>query len=259
MAFKTVKFLAVLFFAVLLWGGANVHHVYAATCASGQPAQNNLTVVPSHGKVFYIDTGVTPVLDAGYIGYRVTNGTGSTQASLWTQVSNFTGGKVTLANALDANQQLASIANGATGTSYMMLKASGSSTTAQAHVFKVYDRRPDLAGATVLYQCDFSFTKVQETIKAAANKVQDNGLGGAAAIEVSDASPELGQLINITVEGQTGQIGAGSSPDLDIIWLTPAAISSWPTRALRLESVTALFDGNGNWAGTTDQTTFTNQ
>jgi len=244
--------------AVVLSGSVGVKNVEAVACSSGAPAQNGITVVPSHGTVFYIDTGVTPVLDAGYVGYRVTNGTGSTQSSLWTEVSSFTGGKVTLANALDSKMQLPSLTNGSTGISYFMLKGAGASVAAQTHTVKVYNNRPDLSGATVLYECTFTFSKVQETIKAAANKVTEvDGVG--SAIEVSDSSPELGQLVTITVEGQTGQIGAGSSPDLDIIWLAPAAVSSWPTRALRLESVSITFDGNGNWAGTGDQVTYTNQ
>src|SRR5688572_3154915 len=78
----------------------------AVACSSGAAAQNGITVVPSHGSVFYIDTGVTPALDAGYIGYRVTNGTGSSQSDLWTEVSSFTGGKLGLNNALDSKLQL---------------------------------------------------------------------------------------------------------------------------------------------------------
>ncbi len=240
---------------------ANVQQAHAtnAACSSSASAQNGITVVPSHGKAFYIDTGVTPVLDAGYIGYRVTNSTGSTQSDLWTEVSGFSGGKLLLVNSDDSTMQLSSLSNTSTGTSYFLLKATGATTTAQTHTVKVYNHRPDLSNASLLYTCDFTFSKVQETIKAASNKLANNGLNSSAAIEASDTSPELGQLISITVEGQTGNIGAGSAPDYDIIWLTPAAVSSWPTRSLRLESVSALFDGNGNWGTTGDQTTYTNQ
>lgn len=231
----------------------------AVACSSSAPAQNDITVVPSHGSVFYIDTGVDPVLDAGYIGYQVTNGTGSPQDDLWAEVSDFSGGIVTLNNAGDSMFKLPELADTETSTSYFMLKATGATTSAQTHVLKVYDHRPDLSNATLLYECDFSFAKVQETIKAAANKVNDNGLSTADAIEVTDTSPELGQTITISVEGQTGQIGQGSTPDYDIIWLTPAAVSSWPSSALRLESVSITFDGNGNWATTGDQVTYADQ
>ncbi len=251
---------AILLFGVILLMSINARSVSATGhCSSSAAAQNGISVVPSHGSAFYIDTSVTPVLDAGYVGYRVTNNTGSTSSNLWTEVSSFTGGKVTLSNALDSAMQLPSLTNGSTGTSYFMLKGTAATNSAQTHTVRVYNGRPDLAGSTALYSCNFSFSKVQETQKAAANKVANNGLTSSAAIEVSDSSPELGQLITITVEGQTGNIGAGSAPDNDMIWLVPAAVSSWPTRALRLESVSVTFDGNGNWTGTGDQVTYSNQ
>ena len=45
----------------------------AVACSSSAAAQNSLKVTPSHGAAFYIDSGVTPKLDAGYVGYIVTN------------------------------------------------------------------------------------------------------------------------------------------------------------------------------------------
>lgn len=230
-----------------------------ATCSNSSPAQNNITVAPSHGSVFYTDTGVTPNLDAGYIGYRVTNGTGSTQSDLWAKVGDFTGGKLDLANSQDNIMQLPSLSNGATGASYFLLKATGATTSAQSHTLRIYSGRPDLNSSSLLYECSFSFSKIKETIKAAANKVANNGLNTSAAIEVSDTTPELGQSLTITVEGQTGQIGAGSTPDFDILWFSPSALSTWPTRALRLENVSITFDGNKNWNTSGDQVTYTNQ
>lgn len=234
-----------------------------ATCSAGAAAQNGISVAPSHGQAFYIDTGASPKLDAGYIGYRVTNSTGSTQNNLWTEVGTFTGGVLGLANPLDNYRQLTSLTNTSTTASYFLLKASAATTTPQTHRLKVWNGRPDLPTSQLLYDCQYTFSAVKETIKAAANKVADTGYGTAAAIEVSDTTPELGQTVTITVEGQTGTIGAGATPDGSIVWLTPAAISSWPTRALRLESVSAIFERNTNvskkWTVNGDQVTYTNQ
>jgi hypothetical protein len=230
----------------------------AATCGSGALNQNGIRVVPSHGTSFYIDTSATPKLDAGYVGYSVVNETGSTQSELWTEISNFSGSVLNLANPADTYMKLPSLAHNATGTSYFFLKATGATQVDQAHTIKVYDKRPDLEGATMLYECDFTFAQVKETIKAASNKVADN-TGDAIAISLSDSTPELGQLVSVTVEGSTGVIGNGAAPDGSIVWLTPAAISTWPTRALRLESVSVVFDTNRNWNTTGDQVTFTNQ
>ncbi|MFM6966313.1 MAG: hypothetical protein ACKOWI_02930, partial [Rhodoluna sp.] len=40
-------------------------------CASNMTAQNNLTATPSHGAVFYIDSGAAPKVDASYVGYTI--------------------------------------------------------------------------------------------------------------------------------------------------------------------------------------------
>jgi hypothetical protein len=257
---KTSTWLAAAILCVGGFGFIGVHPASAAVaCSAAAAAQNGISVSPSHGQAFYIDTGVTPRIDAGYVGYRVTNATGSTQTSLWTTVTDFTGGVVSLVNPLDSEMRLPTLANNATGVSYFMLKASAATTASQKHTVRVYDRRPDLAGATKLYECDYTFSRVKETIKAAANKLEDTGYGTTAAIEVSDTTPELGQTVSVTAEGATGTIGAGSTPDLDIVWLSPAAYSTWPTRALRLESVSVTFDANKNFSNTNDETTYTNQ
>jgi hypothetical protein len=137
-----------------------------AACAIGAAAQNSITVEPSHGPVFYVDTGNSPVLDAGYVGYRVTNDTGSLQTDLWTEITGFTGGVMSLANPADDYFKLPSLADTETGTSYTLLKATGATTQAQKHTLRVYDHRPDLSNATLLYECEFTFSRVKETIKA---------------------------------------------------------------------------------------------
>lgn len=243
---------------------ASIKHADAVNCASGAAAQNGITVAPSHGQAFYVDfspSGQGKVLDAGYMGYKITNQTGISRSALWTEVSSFTGGVLSLVNSADSAMKLPTLANNATGTSYFMLKATGESQVAQSHTVKVYNGRPGLSGSTVLYTCTFSFSSVVNTLTASANKIANTGLGTNAAIEVSTTTPELGRTFVVTVEGQTGTIGAGAAPDNSIIWLAPSAISSWPTLALRLESVSAIFDKNANWNNNPvgDQLTYTDQ
>lgn len=67
---------------------------------------------------------------------------------------------------------------------YFLLKASGASAAAQTHDVAIYDRRPDLSGATSLLSCTYTFLTVSETIKASANKVDDNGATANGAISV---------------------------------------------------------------------------
>ena len=228
----------------LLVGLLGAPSAQAATCAVGAAAQNSISVEPSHGKVFYIDSGVNPRLDATYVGYRVTNNTGSTINDGWVSLTNFTGGVVSLNRTADQYMQLPSIANGATKTVYFLLKASTSSKVAQTHSVKVWRGRPDVSGSTNPYTCEFAFSKVAETIKAAANKVTE--------VTISDNTPELGQLITITAAGDTGTIGAGN-PDVGrILWFSPSAFSNFPTSAVRLESVKLVTGNNRSFNNSTD-------
>ena len=200
-----------------------------ATCADGSTAQNSITVEPSHPTVMYIDSGMNPRVDAGYIGYRISNRTGSTIKGYWASFDNFTGGVVSLANPLDKYLDIPEIANNETKTVYVLVKATGSTRSIQAHDFKIFDEFPSASTAQNKYACNFAFAKVAETIKAAANKPESTSvIGGLGTI---------GSTFQVKSIGATGTIGAGN-PDVGrILWFTPAAYSSFPTRAFRLESV----------------------
>ncbi|MEY4648596.1 MAG: hypothetical protein RL009_1012, partial [Actinomycetota bacterium] len=133
--------------------------------------QNSLRVSPNHGAVFYIDSGQGQNLDATYVSYSVNNRAASTKTNLWVKVDTFTGGKVQLANTNDSAYPLGDVAASGTATSFFLLKATATTTSAQSHVVRVYSGKPGLTSSTELYSCSYTFTKVAETIKAAANKV----------------------------------------------------------------------------------------
>jgi hypothetical protein len=213
-------------------------------CIDTGAAQNSIRVSPSHASVFYIDTGVTPRIDASYVGYQVANTTGTPLKGYWVSLTNFTGGQVSLANPVDQYMQLPEIAGNETETVYFLLKASASTKVTQSHDVKVWDKRPDGASATNLYGCTYSFKKVAETIKAAANKPLSTVVSAIGAI---------GTTFRVTIEGATGTIGQGN-PDVGrILYFTPAAYSSFPTRAFRLERVTlAVTESNGTLNSSTD-------
>ena len=195
----------------------------------------------------YIDTGVSPRVDAAYVGYRITNNTGSALSGYWVSLTNFRGNVISLANAGDANQQLIDnssplpdVANGATKTVYFLIKATTSTKTLQTHTVSIFGGRPDAVSSSAISECDFSFTKVAETIKAAANKV--------TAVTVDAGSPSIGSLVTVTVKGAAGVIGAGSADVGKILWFSPAAFSTFPTTSLRLESVKLRVADNINIA-----------
>jgi outer membrane protein OmpA-like peptidoglycan-associated protein len=215
----------------------------AAACVTAGSTQNNITVEPSHGRTMYIDSGVSPRLDAAYIGYRITNSTGAALNGYWASATNFTGGVVSLAYSRDQYLRVPDLAINQTKTVYFLIKASTSTRVAQTHTFKVWSSRPDITGASSPYSCDFSFTKVAETIKASANKVTSITISGA------DQSPSVGQLVTVTAKGATGTIGAGN-PDVGrILWFSPSAFSTFPTASLRLESVKLVISDNTSISG----------
>lgn len=206
----------------------------AAACDNGTTVQNNISVTPSQGKAFYIDSGQGQNIDASYVGYRVRSATA--RQGLWVKLDNFTGGVVTLANQLDSEYALDAFSGSDTKTAFFLLKATGASSTTQTHRVTVYNGRPEAGNA--LYQCTYSFSRVQETIKANPNKVDK---------VVASSVPGLGATMTVEVYGSTGTIGAGKFPDYDAMWVTPAAQSSFPSRAMRLEKVEILYDdGNIN-------------
>jgi len=208
--------------------------VTGAIC-DGSYTKNGLTLEAGHGTVFYIDTGQGQEIDAGYIAYVVESTTA--RSDLWVEVSDFTGGVVSLADASMSAQPLGSITAGGTDTAYFMIKATGATSTAQSHIVKVYDKKPTIGSPQPLYSCGFSFVEVAETIKAAANKVE--------AITSTSAS-RVGSTMTITVQGDTGTIGQGNDIDGRMIWVTPAARSDWPTSALRLEATSITFYSDRN-------------
>jgi hypothetical protein len=207
----------------------------ATACDDGSAVQNGITVLPSQGKAFYIDSGQNQNIDAAYVGYRVKSSTA--RQGLWVKLDSFSGGVVTLANPLDSEYALKPFSGTDTQTAFFLLKATSATTTAQKHVITVYDGRPEAGNA--LYSCTYTFTRVSETIKANPNKVDSISIGTV---------PSIGGTLTVSVLGNTGTIGAGKTPDFDSIWMTPAAVSNFPTRSMRLEKVEALFDNVTNLA-----------
>lgn len=210
--------------------------VTGAFC-DGNYTKNGLTVSSGHGTVFYIDTGQGQKIDAGYIGYVVQSA--NARDDLWVEVTDFTGGVVSLANPGAGTQPLGSITSGGSDTAFFMIKASGATTTAQSHIVNVYGQKPSIGNPKPLYSCGYSFVQVAETIKAAANKLESI---------TSTTTARIGSTMTITVRGDTGTIGQGNNIDGRMIWVTPAARSDWPTDALRLESTSISFFSNANRA-----------
>ena len=100
--FKRLTAAQILFalFASLLITLTGASPASAAACDNGTSVQNNISVTPSQGKAFYIDSGQNQNIDASYVGYRVRSAVA--RQGVWVKLDNFTGGIVTLSNPLDS-------------------------------------------------------------------------------------------------------------------------------------------------------------
>ena len=106
--------------------------------------QSNFKITPSHSSVFYIDSGVTPRVDSAYVAYKIDNSLTSSRTNIWVQLDALAGGKVSLANAADAAQEITVPASG-TYSAFFLLKALGATTSKQSHVVSIWNKRPELS------------------------------------------------------------------------------------------------------------------
>lgn len=129
----------------------------AAVVACG--ASSTPTVTTLADPSFYIDSGITPKLDATYGGYTVRAGS-SNEPNLRIVLSGFTGGVVSLATNQPSDVTLPALSANEATTSYFLFKASGPTTVEQTHTITLY------RGSTYLCERTFTYTRVTETIKA---------------------------------------------------------------------------------------------
>ena len=163
-----------------------------------------------------------------YASYRINNNDASPYDDVWVTLDTFTGGEVTLGSGEDGLYQIGALAVSDTKTAYFYLTATATTAAAQSHTLHVYDRRPDLPGAVELHTEVFSFTDVDTSIAASANKVD---------VVVSGPNPgTIGGVITMTVEGRTGTVGASST-----LQFSPAGDSGWPASSFRLFSSDITF------------------
>ncbi|WP_199509758.1 Ig-like domain-containing protein [Nucisporomicrobium flavum] len=194
-----------------------------------------LTVSALHGPNFYIDTSSTPVLRGAYAGYQVRDTSGAARNDLWVSLTGFTGGSVALGSGQPSAQQIATLGGGASASRFFYLTAQAQTATAQQHTVGIWQGRPDLPGSAQLCADPGGFAGVEETIKAAANKL--------TAVTVPGGTPRIGGTFTVTVTGDTGTIGSGSANDPQSFWMSPAASGTWPAGAYRLVGTSLTLSG----------------
>ncbi len=217
-----------------------------AAAQSSIDSTAKITITPRHGTIFYVDT--RRGINASYVAYSIKNTDTTTKKNLWVNLSNFTAASgnsfVSLANAADNMQQIPSLASNASYTVYFLVTANKSTTVDQTHTVEVFAGDPRLVSTGAASSgCDYTFNRIDQTISANANKV--------TSVSVSTTTPVLGGTVVITVNGATGKPGAGDSTgDKNVMWVSPASVATWPTRALRLESTQIQIKRSGKGAGT---------
>lgn len=181
---------------------------------------------------YYVNFSLTPRLDSNYAGYTVRAGTASVQSPRIV-LGNFTGGSVALALGQEPAMSLPALPAGGTHTSYFLLQASTLTASPQTHTATLFN------GASALCERTFTFNRVADTIRANANKVRS---------VTADVPSEvrLGDVVTVTVQGDTGVLGSGPSSDPGILSYAPTAYSDFPASAWRLERTEMQISPDGS-------------
>ncbi|HXS78019.1 MAG TPA: FG-GAP-like repeat-containing protein [Terracidiphilus sp.] len=194
------------------------------------------SITSTSGKVLYVDSSsnVSPGLLGNYVGYTVTNDSGSDIADAWVTAGSFTGSYVSLGLHEPGRVHVGPLANGASATIFFYLNVDCSSfsagacnvTTAQPFSVNLYSGPPT---ANLVASQAFSVT-VQETTKALANKV--------TTVTTSSNDPILGSIITVTVTGSTGTIGSAK-----LFYASPQTTFDFSADVFRLYSTSVTFSG----------------
>ena len=218
-------------------GSANTFVPVASATSVACGTSNTPSVVALANPNFYIDSGISPALNATYGGYTVRAGT-TAEPNLRIVLGTFTGGVVSLATNQPSDTTLPALVPGEVTTSYFLFKATGPTTTPQSHTITLY------RGGTYLCERSFTYSRVAETIKALANKVD-------SVTAASNATASIGDELVVTVEGHTGTLGAGPTYDPGVLSYAPAAINGFPVNAWRLEKTSLTISPDATSAANT--------
>ncbi len=203
------------------------------TCREAQAtpcSTQSVLVTRVSSPIFYFDPGLTPKLSSGYVGYRITNNSGSAIEELWAAIDNFSGTVISRAPYENGVSHVGPLGVGQSTVVYFYLSANRQTATPQTHDVVLYYGSPERS--PVVCEQTFSLT-TYDTISANPNKV--------FGVSISPTTPEVGGLLTITVQGNTGQVGSAG-----IFAFTPAVLSSWRADAFELSSVRMTLTGSEN-------------
>ena len=201
-------------------------NVSAAACGDVTITDNISAPSSSDPLTFYYDISSGNDIQGMYVGYTITNTTGSEIPDVWVKLDTFSVATVALAPDEDGVYHLGALAAGASKPVYFYLAITGDpgdiASLAETFQVNIYYADPSLASEV----CDYTDTidSVDETIAAVANKIFTQSAG--------PNPPTLGGIMTITGVGETGTVGAAQ-----IFQLSPAAARDWPADDYRMTDV----------------------
>ncbi len=192
----------------------------------GSATAQAFTITRTSSPKFYTDIGKN--MQGMYVSYQITNNGGTSYTDVWVGADTFTGGFVSLAPGEDGLIQLGAMAPGQTKTAFFYLQTSGNTAIDQSHTIRVYNGKPP-TGSQV-DSASFTFTDVEDTIQANANKITTTVSG--------PNPPGLGGIVTVQVTGHSGTIGSQN-----LLSFTPACELDWVADNYQLISTSVVLTG----------------
>lgn len=194
-----------------------------------------VTITRTSSEQFYID--VNDGIQGQYVSYQIQNTDPVTYINVWVEITDFTGGVVSLAPLETNYYTFGTLSPGESRTAFFYLQAGNPTTAFQGHTINVYEGEP--SSGTLLSSSSFGFTAVRESISAASSKI--------SVIVAGPTPPVIGGILTITADGNSGNIGGER-----IMSFSPAGFLDWAADAYELISTEITLSG-GNSAVLNDQ------
>ena len=220
--------------AGLLVGLTSVTPAQALSACTGVDLLHRPAVDQSTARPFYTELANTSVLHSGYAGYSFADASFA-DSDLWIRVSGFSSAALTLASTQSADipVRTRSMADSTKRVAYVYLKGVSASTTLQSFTVTVSKGKYGTPGYTPICDITDGFSRVEDVIDAAANKV--------TSVTVSTTTPAIGGSFYVTAKGTTGTIGSGITGDqlngFGVISVAPSMNDAWPADAFTLVGI----------------------
>ena len=221
----------------------NINYSQSQECIAG------ITITRRSTAELYINDDISPEKKGQYALYEVKN-TGVTTIDAYVKIDNFAG-DIRLGDSADKLYHIGQLAPDETDHAYLYLVTdltisgqNGSESGTNTHDVNVYNGDPDNSGV-LLHSETFGINVIEDVIKASANKVMGVSVNG---------TPAVGGTFSITVNGETGTIGAAK-----VVNFSAATNINWPANAIKLTHTIVDFTKVGNGKNDNDGLSFENE